>query len=57
MPLTLNELKEKLADNYDEISILELLEINSYDLVERFTDKIEDKFDQLEEEFLDEEEE
>lgn len=57
MPLTLNELKEKLADNYDEISILELLEINSYDLVERFTDKIEEKFDQLEEEFLEEEEE
>ena len=29
----------------DEISLLEILEINADDLVERFHDKIEDKLD------------
>lgn len=57
MALTLNELKEKLAENYDEVMLLELLEINSKDLVDKFLDRIENRFDKLEEEFLDEEEE
>ena len=47
MPLTLEELKEKLAERLDEVSILELLGINSYDLVERFEDLIEDNYDKL----------
>lgn len=50
MPLTLNELKEKLTD-VDEVTLVEKLEIYSDDIVERFTDKIEEKFDQLVEEF------
>lgn len=45
--LTLEELATKLAEVYDEISILEMLEINSFDLVERFKDKIEEKYDIL----------
>ncbi len=32
----------------DEITLLEVLNISSEELVERFADKIEDKFDELE---------
>jgi len=47
MPLTLEELKEKLAERLDEITLLELLGINSYDIVERFEDLIENNYDKL----------
>jgi hypothetical protein len=50
MPLTLEELKEKLAEQIDEITLLDILGITSYDLVERFEDLIEDKFEKLEKE-------
>jgi len=40
-----------------EIDLLELLEISSEDLVERFRDKIEDKLDEFIDEFEEEEEE
>lgn len=32
----------------DEITLMEVLEITSEDLVERFSDRIEDRFDELE---------
>jgi hypothetical protein len=32
----------------DEITLLEVLDISSEELVERFADKIEDKFEELE---------
>ena len=51
--ITLTELREKIAENCDEITILELLEINSYDLVEAFSDKIDERFDKLVVDFLD----
>lgn len=41
MSLTFEELKEKLK-RLDEITLLELLDISSDDLVERFYDIIED---------------
>jgi hypothetical protein len=44
MPLTLEEVKEKLKQ-LDETSLLEILEISSEEIVERFTDKIEEKED------------
>lgn len=44
MSLTLEEIKERLK-HLDETSILEILEISSEDLVERFSDKIEDRED------------
>lgn len=47
MLLTLCELKNKLAETYDETTILEILEINSYDLVEMFLDRIENRYDKL----------
>lgn len=50
MALTLEDLKEKLMRE-DEVTLLEILEINSEDLVERFDDKIELKWDQLIEEY------
>ena len=49
--LTLTELQEKLASYYDEVSLLEILNINSFDLVERFADRVERKADALAEEF------
>ena len=39
----------------DEVSLLEVLEITSEDLVDRFNDKIEEKIDDLASEFEDEE--
>lgn len=50
MSLTLTDLQEKLK-HIDEISLMEILEITSEDLVNRFIDKIDDKFDDLVEEF------
>lgn len=41
MELTLEELKERLAARVDEITLMELMEITSEDLVERFVDIIE----------------
>lgn len=53
--ITLVDLQEKLKRE-EECSLLEILEISSEDIVERFYDKIEDRYDQLQEEFEDEEE-
>jgi hypothetical protein len=53
MQLTLEELKERLAERLDEITLLELLNITSYDLVERFSDLIEDNYDKLQKEIND----
>ena len=48
--LTLRDVIEPLK-RIDEISLLEVLDISSEDLCERFVDKIEEKYDQLAEEF------
>ncbi len=53
MARTFDEMLELIADHIDEITLLEVLEINSYDLVDKFQDKIQtniDKFNGLEEE-------
>lgn len=49
MALTIHDLKDKLKQ-INEVDLLELLEISSEDLVERFIDLIEDNFDKLEKE-------
>jgi len=41
MAKTFDELLEYIADNIDEVTIMEILEITSEELVERFSDKIE----------------
>lgn len=50
MAITLEELKERLSKE-DEVDLLEILNIDSEKLVEKFTDEIEERFTQLEEEF------
>lgn len=49
MSLTFEELKEKLS-MLDEITLLELLNIHSDEIVERFEDYVEDNQDKLERE-------
>ena len=46
--LTLPDICDKLA-RLDEVTLLELLEIRSADIVARFMDEIEDRADYLEE--------
>ena len=41
----------------DEISLLEVLNISSEDIVDRFGDRIEDRYEYLREDFEDEEDE
>lgn len=50
MAITLTELQAKLM-LIDEISLMEILEITSEDLANRFIDRIESKYDQLITEF------
>lgn len=57
MNLMLHELKERLASNYDECSLIDLLGINSYQIVEAFSDLIEDRMDELVSLFDEEEDE
>lgn len=57
MPITLEELKERIATRCTEVDILELLEINSFDLVESYEERIEQRFRRLAEEFEDDENE
>ena len=52
MALTLTEIQERLI-HIDEVTLMELLEINSEDLVHRFIDRIEDNADTLEEQVND----
>lgn len=44
--MLLEELKEKLR-NVDEIALLEMLNINSDELVKRFADEIEENIEKL----------
>jgi len=50
--LTLEDIKDKLKQ-LDEVTLMETLEITSDDLVDRFTDLIEQKQDTLELQFDD----
>jgi hypothetical protein len=55
MTITLTELFERLKQ-VDETSLLEILDISSEDIVDRFQDLIEEKYDTLSPEFTDQEE-
>lgn len=55
MALTILDLFDKLK-RLDEISLMEILEITSEELVDRFEDRIEAMFDQLVDELDDTEE-
>jgi hypothetical protein len=47
MELTHEELKELLASRVDEVTLLDILEITSEQLVEMFDEKVEQKREQL----------
>lgn len=51
MEMTLEQLKEALKLRVDEVSLLEVLNINAEDLVERFEDRIEENYEQLSRDF------
>lgn len=51
IPLTLNDLCDRLK-RLDEVTLLEVLDISSEELVDRFVDLIENKFDQLAEDLM-----
>jgi hypothetical protein len=48
MAYTLRDIIDKLKQ-FDEVMLLELLDISSEELLERFIDKVENNFEQLEE--------
>jgi len=52
MPLTFKEVCEKL-EQLDEITILEVLDVSSKELVAKFEDKIEDNIEELTEDLED----
>jgi hypothetical protein len=54
MTITLVELRELLAERFDEVTLLELLNINSFDIVEMFAEKVEEHYDRLVEELEEE---
>jgi hypothetical protein len=45
--LTIPELKEKIIEQIDEVTLIDLLNLTTEDLVNAFIDKIEDKYDIL----------
>ena len=49
MNLTLVELKEKLMQ-FDELDLIELLDLTSEDILDRFEDVVEDKYEMLKKE-------
>lgn len=48
--MTLEELKEWLAVTFSECELVDMLEVTTWEIVEAFTDKIEDKMEDLERE-------
>lgn len=54
--MTISELFDKLKE-LDELSILEILNLSSEEIVDRFQDEIEDKYDELSVKFEDEDSE
>lgn len=53
MTMTINDLFDRLKE-LDELSILEILNLTSEQLIDRFQDEIEFKYDTLVEQFEDE---
>ena len=53
MSLTMSEMCAKLVSQYDVELLIELLHISADELLERFDDKIEERWDYLQEELDD----
>ena len=56
MNLTIYELQDRLKE-IDELSLLEILNIDSEEIVDKFVDKIEERYDSLVKSFDDEDDE
>ena len=52
--LTLDELLERLAGSLDHEEVCELLDISVEDLLDKFSERVADKYDRIMEEFEDE---
>jgi hypothetical protein len=52
--LTLDELRDKLLDQYDPDDLIEMLQISAEELLDRFEDKLINRFETLQDEFLEE---
>ena len=48
---TFLEVKEYLIENIDEITLLEMLNIDSKDIVEMFSDRVEEKYNKILEDY------
>lgn len=47
MTITVEELSQKLAEQYDEVTLIDVLGVNSFDIVEAFQELIEEQYDKL----------
>lgn len=54
MSLVLPELKDRLAQRYDVVTLLELLDVTSEELLEAFQDRVSDRMEYLESQLEDE---
>lgn len=52
--LTLDELRDKLLGQYDPDDLIEMLQISAEELLDRFEDKLINRFETLQDEFLEE---
>ena len=52
--LTMDEIREKILDRYDPDDLIDLLELTSEELLDRFEDKLINRLEQFEEELQDE---
>ena len=51
--LTMDEIREKILDRYDHDDLIDLLELTSEELLDRFEDKLINRLEQFEEELQD----
>ena len=53
MTLTLQELKERIAQYYDVVTLCEILQITEEELLDRFEDRVFEHIEELQEEMYD----
>ena len=51
--LTMDEIREKILDRYDPDDLIDLLELTSEEILDRFEDKLINRLEQFEEELQD----
>lgn len=43
--MTLTDLKERMAQSFDEVTLVEMLELSSWNIIEAFSDEIEENME------------